>query len=120
MSGLAFICAAALAIDGDTLKCANVEAAGGRVRLARIDAPELAGHCRKDRDCAPGNPVKSRNGLAAMIRGKTVRCVQVDASPDRKGFQSYGPYGRIVAVCSAGGIDLGNAMLRAGLARRWP
>lgn len=117
---LTFLCAAALAIDGDTLRCSNIEAARGRVRLARIDAPELPGHCRSGRDCAQGDGVKSRDGLARLIRGTPVKCRQVDASPRNTGFQSHDPYGRIVARCSVGGRDLGDAMLSARLARRWP
>ena len=38
---MVFACAMAVAVDGDTLRCANIEDANGRVRLARIDAPEM-------------------------------------------------------------------------------
>ena len=41
MIGLTFICALAVAIDGDTLRCSSPLPDGNfRVRLARIDAPE--------------------------------------------------------------------------------
>ncbi len=112
---LTFLCLAAIAIDGDTLRCREQ----GRVRLAAIDAAELPGHCRAGRDCAPGDPFAARGALAAMLRGP-VRCQQVDASPGRAGFQPRDPYGRIVARCSVGGVDLGEAMLRGGWAVRWP
>jgi endonuclease YncB( thermonuclease family) len=115
-----FLCAAAVAVDGDTLRCANVENAGGRVRLAAIDAPELPGHCRKGRRCAPGDPYKARAYLASLIKGRAVQCEQVDASPDRKGFQAHDPYGRIVARCRSGDRDLGKAMISAGRAIHWP
>jgi endonuclease YncB( thermonuclease family) len=106
---LIFLCLAAAAVDGDTLRCANVAEANGRVRLARIDAPEMA--------TPEGPPAKA--ALAAMLTG-AVRCEQVDASPDWRGFQAHDRYGRIVARCSVEGRDLGAAMLRAGQAVKWP
>lgn len=117
---LTFLCAAALAIDGDTLKCRNVEGAGGRVRLAAIDAPELPGHCRQGRHCAPGDPFKARDLLARLVRKGPVRCTVVDASPAWPGFQDHDRYGRRVARCEADGVDLSDAMLQSGLAVRWP
>lgn len=109
-----FICVAAIAVDGDTLRCQGV----GRVRLARIDAPELHG-CRKTR-CAPGDGRASRDNLIRLINERTVRCTVVDASPDRDGFQGRDRYGRPVARCSAGGRDLGSEQIRRGFAVRWP
>jgi micrococcal nuclease len=61
------------AIDGDTIRCGR---RGYRVshRLIGIDAPELKGHCRAGRDCAPGDPLASRAALAAAIeKGATVQ-----------------------------------------------
>ncbi len=116
---LHFLCLAALAIDGDTLHCANVRAANGDVRLARIDAPEMTGHCRKGRHCAPGDPFASRRSLQALLT-KPVTCIQVDASPFWSGFQAYDRYGRLVARCIANGSDLGKSQLAAGMAIRWP
>ena len=110
---LTFLCALAVAIDGDTLRCANVEAANGRVRLARIDAAELR---------APGGE-QARRALQAMIEAageEPVTCRQVDADPRIAGFQAHDRYGRVVARCSASGGDFGTALLRAGLAKRWP
>ena len=116
---LTFLCIAALAIDGDTLRCANVTAARGHVRLARIDAPELPGHCRRGRHCAPGDPFAAKVALQAMLVGPA-RCRQVDASPSWRGFQPVDRYGRMVVRCSVNGRDLGMAMFRAGLAVQWP
>src|ERR1700712_1173347 len=45
-------------VDGDTLRCGNE-----RVRLLGIDAPELPGHCRIGRACAPGDPYASTASL---------------------------------------------------------
>lgn len=105
-----FLCAAALAVDGDTLRCANVAEANGRVRIARIDAPELHD--------AGGEAAKA--ALAAMIKGRTVRCAAIDADPGAKGVQARDRFGRIVARCQAGQRDLGKALLVGGHAAVWP
>ena len=71
------ICRAPRALDGDTLRCANLPAS---VRLLAIDAPELPGHCRKGRACAPGDPQASRAALADLLgRGRvTLEIVGTD------------------------------------------
>lgn len=112
---LTFLCLAAIAIDGDTLRCRDQ----GLVRLAAIDAPELPHHCRPGRNCARGDPYAARAALAGMLRPR-VECRTVDASPRQAGFQGRDRYGRIVARCSASGRDLSEAMVRGGLAVRWP
>ena len=109
LTGLIFICLAAVAVDGDTLRCSNIDGANGRVRLAAIDAPEM-------RD--PGG-AEAQEALAAMIKRRKVRCEQVDALPRTPGFQDRDPYGRIVARCAAGGADLGASLLASGAARQW-
>ncbi len=66
--GAVTVCQSPRAIDGDTLRCANLPAS---VRLLGIDAPELPGHCRKGRACAPGDPQSSRAALADWLgRGR--------------------------------------------------
>ena len=119
MLELVFICIGAVAVDGDTLRCRYRAEAGGRVRLAGIDAPEMPGHCRAPRNCAPGDPIAAKAKLAQLITGE-VRCKVVDASPFKRGFQQRDGYGRPVARCRVGGVDLGAAMLAAGLVVRWP
>ena len=86
------VCSAPVAIDGDTLRCAGA----GRVRLVSIDAPELPGHCRPGRTCTPGDAAASQRNLARLIRARRVTC-------ERQGIDSYG---RILARCTAGGVDL--------------
>ena len=77
-------------VDGDTLRCGSE-----RVRLLGIDAPELPGHCRTGRACAPGDPVASTSSLAdALVGPLTI----VRVGTDR--------YGRTLALVSAGGRDL--------------
>lgn len=51
-------------IDGDTIRCD-----GERIRLLGIDAPELPGHCRESRDCAPGDPFASTSSLGKALTG---------------------------------------------------
>lgn len=114
---LLFACALAVAVDGDTLRCANVAQAEGRVRLARIDAPERG---------APGS-AEATEALAAMIaagraQGHEVLCRQVDATSDtRTAPPRPDRYGRIVARCRVGqrGQDLGGRLVRGGFAERW-
>ena len=95
-------CQGARAIDGDTLRCRNL----GLVRLLSIDAPEMAGHCRKGRVCTPGDGPASKRGLAQLIGKKAVTCVAT----------AHDHYGRLLARCSAGGVDLSCAMVARGLA----
>lgn len=107
---LLFACALAVAIDGDTLRCKNVEVANGRVRLARIDAPER-GEAGFD---------AARDALAQLIDGQDVTCELVDADPRIEGFQERDIYGRPVARCSAEDMDLGSTLIAAGHATTWP
>lgn len=50
--------------DGDTIRCGNE-----RIRLLAIDAPELPGHCRQERICAPGDPIASTESLREALAG---------------------------------------------------
>ncbi|WJY24627.1 thermonuclease family protein [Alteriqipengyuania flavescens] len=105
-----FFCLSAVVVDGDTLRCANVADANGRVRLARIDAPE-----RGETGFA-----EAGDALAAMIAGRQVRCELVDADPRINGFQERDRFGRPVARCATDQGDLGERLLARGHARRWP
>lgn len=110
MSTLAFLCLAAVVVDGDTLRCSNLTEQNGRVRLARVDAPDRG---------EEGFDAATR-ALELLIGGQRVTCELVDADPRVAGFQERGRFGRPVARCSAGGIDLGEAQVESGHARRWP
>lgn len=88
------------AVDGDTL-----DFGGGRVRLFGIDAPERSQTCQRASgawECGADATAL----LASLIEGRRVQCEKRDT--DR--------YGRPVAICSAGGIDLSEAMARTGFA----
>ena len=119
----AFLCPQPSAIDGDTIRC---RPKGERLRLAAIDAPDRSTNPRCRPRPKPGAicdtalAARSRAHLDAMMRRRPVRCEVVDASPDRRGFQSTDRYGRKVVRCNAGGRDLSRAQLRAGMAVAWP
>lgn len=79
-------------VDGDTLRCGKE-----RIRLLGIDAPEMPGHCRRGRRCVAGDPIASRDRLAAVVRrGGRV-------SIERRGQDRYG---RTLAHVRVGGRDL--------------
>jgi endonuclease YncB( thermonuclease family) len=104
MPALTILAAAALTcivVDGDTLRCQ-----GERVRLLGIDAPELPGHCRRGRHCAPGDAQVSKRHLRDLVDGRPVRLERVGVDH----------YGRTLAVARAGGINLSCAQLAAGRA----
>ena len=87
-------------IDGDTLVLD-----GKRIRLVGIDAPELRQVCQRDTRPWPcGKEAKAH--LVALIGDATTTCEA--GGSDR--------YGRLLAVCSSGRLDLNAAMVGAGYA----
>jgi endonuclease YncB( thermonuclease family) len=97
-AGTPIICNNPAVTDGDTFRCASI-----RIRLANIDAPEMAGHCREGRRCTPGNPIAAKDYLHSLSRG-SVTCKPIEKDK----------YGRTVALCTANGKDLSCAMVSAG------
>lgn len=88
--------AAQTVTDGDTIK------QGGHVyRIHGIDAPEL----KQDCDGWPAGRLAA-TAMQELVAGRTVTCQTLDR--DR--------YGREVAKCFAGGVDLGGQMVRRGWA----
>ena len=88
-------------IDGDTIRIGNT-----RIRLHGIDAPEAKQTCTaggKEWRCGQ----EATNALVGVIGGHWVACSQRDV--DR--------YGRIVAVCRAGHVDLNAWMVGEDVAR---
>ena len=83
--------------DGDTLKLN-----GATYRLWGIDAPETKQFCHDG--WAAGRLATTH--LQSLISGRNVIC-------ERKGTDRYG---RTVAICRAGGEDLGAMMVRDGYA----
>lgn len=88
-------------IDGDTIALG-----GRRVRLHGIDAPESGQTCR---DADGQTYACGRRATAALRRAIGGQSVSCDG-------QGRDRYGRVVAVCYAGGEDLGAALVRQGWA----
>lgn len=87
----------AVVVDGDTIKLG-----GTTYRLWGVDAPESRQVCTDG--WAAG--VEATRKLEELVKGQTVECEYRDR--DR--------HGRTVALCRANGADVGEAMIRAGLA----
>lgn len=87
--------------DGDTMTVS-----GEKVRLFGIDAPELHQSCARADGTAWACGAWARDVLEGLVGGRQVTCT--GDSRDR--------YGRLVATCTVGGRDLGDALVRAGAA----
>lgn len=92
-------------IDGDT-----IEIHGTRIRLWGIDAPESSQLCRGEDSSQYRCGAQAANHLDAFIARRPVSCLPLNLDP----------YGRMVATCSVGGADLGEWLVRNGLALDWP
>ena len=88
-------------VDGDTL-----EIHGIRIRLWGIDAPESSQLCRGEDSLQYRCGAQAANDLDAFIARRPVNCSPV----------SLDLYGRTVATCSVSGTDLGEWLVRKGLA----
>lgn len=87
-------------VDGDTIDIGTT-----RIRLWGIDAPEGKQQCSRESktyDC--GNEASKK--LLSLIGSQNVECLK--KTQDR--------YKRMVAVCRAGGKDIGAEMVRSGWA----
>jgi endonuclease YncB( thermonuclease family) len=96
-----FDCIPVVVVDGDTLRCGDE-----MVRLLGIDAPELLGHCRPGRTCTPGDGKRSQAVLVGLVTKGGARC-------ERYGNDRYG---RPLARCSVGRIDLSCELVRRNAA----
>lgn len=85
-------------VDGDTL-----DINGTRYRLHGIDAPESSQQCAKADGSTYHCGLAASRFLARLIANQRVLCKSTGKS-----------YGRIVAKCRAGGVDLSGEMVRAG------
>lgn len=86
--------------DGDTLSLGDM-----RIRLFGIDAPELAQTCnREGEQWACGEAARAE--LVKLVQDQSVTCLG----------RENDAYGRLVATCRVGRVDLGEAMVGAGWA----
>lgn len=94
-------------IDGDTLELRISVFPGhdiiSRVRLARIDAPELSSPCAHERDAATA----ARRALRDLVANGPL--VVRDPRPDKY-------FGRVVADVSTGGLDISDRLMADGMA----
>lgn len=98
-----FTCRRVTVADGDTFSCD-----GRRIRMVGIDAPEMPGHCRPGRRCTPGDPFASKANLQRLLRAGPVQCRTTDTDA----------FGRTVARCRAGTVDLSCRQVQGGFAVR--
>lgn len=92
-------------IDGDTLE----DASGSRYRLANIDAPETGDNAKCHREAQRGE--LATNVVKQMVAASTRIQVRQTFRTDR--------YGRSVAFVVLDGVDLGETLVKRGLARPW-
>jgi endonuclease YncB( thermonuclease family) len=91
-------------IDGDTLQIHGI-----RIRLWGVDAPESTQLCRGEDTLQYRCGAQAANDVDAFIAQRPVSCTPITL--DR--------YGRTVATCSVDGADLGEWLVRNGLALDW-
>ena len=100
-SALPAIAASTRVVDGDTL-----EVDGVIYRLAGIDAAEFSMSCPSSDGGTWPCGKEALQALEALVAAGPVACVG----------ESTDQYGRTIAVCAAGGVELNDAMVRQGMA----
>lgn len=95
----------AVAIDGDTFWQGNSPVS---YRLARIDAPEMPGHCRHGRRCVIGDPYRSQRALQFFLnQGAVCKVVGRDV------------YRRKLAECYSAGGNVNDQLMALGFAEEY-
>ena len=113
MTPIVLICATLAMSDGDSGRCHTADGERHRVRLAGIDAGEVAPftRCRQRPDVWACTAPARLSAAAATARAR-----QLAANGARCTVQSSDRYQRIVATCTVNGRDLGSILVREGLA----
>lgn len=88
-------------VDGDSLRKGDTD-----IRLYGIDAPEYRQSCRDKHNAEYSCGKLSANVLRELVRGRDVSCTSIET--DR--------YGRAVADCKIGDLDINREMVRLGWA----
>jgi len=87
--------------DADTLEIGPI-----LIRLHGVDAPERGQKCATHAGGEWSCGAIAANRLADIIKGQAISCEALDRDP----------YGRIIAKCAAGGLDIGATLVEEGLA----
>jgi endonuclease YncB( thermonuclease family) len=95
--------------DGDTFVL-RVDGVNLPVRLCGVDSPERDGK----------GYLPAKIALTELIKGKSVRCVQVGSGTPCDGRSRSTSRDRIVARCFVGDLDIAAEMVRSGKACAWP
>ena len=95
ISGVPFV------VDGDTIVVNEIH-----IRLFGIDAPESAQRCTDQDGDDYRCGLLATSLLEEEIAGRSVDCTPIDTDH----------YGRTVAICAVGNIDLGRFMVERGMA----
>jgi endonuclease YncB( thermonuclease family) len=88
-------------VDGDSLRRGDTD-----IRLHGIDAPEYRQTCRDKHGAEYACGKQSANALRSLVREGEVSCTSIET--DR--------YGRAVAVCKRGELEINGEMVRLGWA----
>lgn len=113
MTPILLICATMALSDGDSGRCVTADGERHRVRLAGIDAGEVAPHtrCRQSPRVWACSDVARRTATQAQTRAR-----QLTANGARCTITDTDRYRRNVAVCTVIGRDLGRILVSEGLA----
>ncbi|MFC5373203.1 thermonuclease family protein [Brevundimonas faecalis] len=113
MTPIVLICATLSMSDGDSGRCVTADGERHRVRVAGIDAGEVAPYtrCRQRPTVWACSPAARASADRAATRAR-----QLAASGARCTVQDRDRYQRVVAVCTVNGRDLGAILVSEGLA----
>ena len=113
MTPFLLICATMSMSDGDSGRCVTSDRVSHRVRLAGIDAGEVAPFTR----CRRSPAVWACSDLARSTATQAqARARQLAAQGARCTITDTDRYRRNVAVCTVNGRDLGRSLVSEGLA----
>lgn len=113
MSAILLICATLAMSDGDSGRCRTADGGNHRIRLAGMDAGEVApfSRCRQSPNVWACSDTARSTADAARTRAR-----QLAANGARCTVSSTDRYRRNVATCTVNGRDLGAILVREGLA----
>ncbi|MEP4554592.1 MAG: thermonuclease family protein [Tateyamaria sp.] len=101
VSGIADIMGVVHVIDADTIDVGEI-----RIRLHAIDAPEQDQNCTTEHGVAFACGAWATDQVVARFAGQYAKCSATDIDK----------YGRTVATCDVGGVDMGREIVSLGWA----